>query len=395
MSDYIYLFLIILALISVLMRADFVLTLIYLLLGVLIVGRWWSQRALAGLVVRREFNRRIFLGEKIRVQLEIENKSALPAVWVQLTDSFSVRLAVPGFFQRVVSIGGKGDARFEYTLEGRRRGYYTIGPLRLYSGDLFGVGAIQQRMVEEDHLTVYPKIIPLNQVVLPSRSPMGTLRHHQPIFEDPTRIMGKRNYVAGDSLRRVDWKSTAATGRLQVKLYEPSIALETVILLNMHQPDYLFRTRVDASELGIVVAASLANWIVGRRQSVGLLTNGIDPSNEGQPPQPVPPRRGRGHLMRVLDVLARVQLGETFPLVQLLRRETVNLSWGTTLILITPRTDEELFDALFHARRAGLNTVLIPCGLIADIHTMRRRAEHFGFPFFPIFDEDELDIWRK
>lgn len=395
MSDYIYLFLIILALISVLMRADFVLTLIYLLLGVIIIGRWWSQRALQALKIRRDFNQRIFLGEKIRVLLEIENPSLLPAVWLQITDSFSVTLATPGFFQRVTSVGPKSSVRFEYELEGRRRGYYPIGPARLYSGDLFGVAAIQQRQLAVDYLTVYPRIIPLNQLILPSRSPMGTLRHHQPIFEDPTRIMGKRNYVSGDSLRRVDWKSTASTGRLQVKLYEPSIALETVILLNMYQPDYLFRTRVDASELGIVVAASLANWITGRRQSVGLLTNGIDPLNGDQTPMPVPPRRGRAHLMRVLDVLARVQLGETYPLVQLLRRETVNLSWGTTLILITPQVDEELFDALFQARRAGLNMVLIPCGIIADIHSMRRRAEQFGIPFFSIFDEDDLDIWRR
>ena len=54
----------------------------------------------------------------------------------------------------------------------------------------------------------------LTSLSLPSHSPLGTLRHTQPIFEDPSRVTGKRDYISGDSLRRVDWKATAATGRL-------------------------------------------------------------------------------------------------------------------------------------------------------------------------------------
>ena len=89
--------------------------------------------------------------------------------------------------------------------------------------------------------------------------------------------MGKRDYTAGDSLRRIDWKSTAAVGRLQTKLFEPSIALETVLFLNLNSEEYHYKFRYDASELAIVVAASLANWIIGQKQSVGLVVNGSDP----------------------------------------------------------------------------------------------------------------------
>ena len=158
-----------------------------------------------------------------------------------------------------------------------RRGYYPIGPLHLRSGDLIGLTEELDTEGGVDHLIVYPKIIPFAKVKLPSRSPLGTLRHTQPIFEDPSRVRGKRDYVAGDSLRRVDWKATATTGRLQVKQFEPSIALETAIFLNLNADEYAQRTRLDATELAIVIAASLANWIVGQRQSVGLCVNGVDP----------------------------------------------------------------------------------------------------------------------
>jgi hypothetical protein len=143
-----------------------------------------------------------------------------------------------------------------------------------------------------------------------------------------------------------------------------------------------------------VVAASLASWVIGQRQSVGLLTNGIDPLQPDQPPQPLPPRRGRSHLMRVLEVLARLKAGETFPLVELLKREVVGLSWGTTLLMITSNLDEALYDGLFQAQRLGLDIVLLPCGPVPEVKAAQGRAEYFGFGFYQIFTEQDLDVWR-
>lgn len=400
MSDYLLLFLILLGLVAAVLRADFVLTVIYLLLGVYALGQGWSRRALRHVRVARSFNRRAFLGEKVPVRLEISNASFLPVVWLQFHESLPQELSLSGLQRRVISLGPREQSRFEYMLEGRRRGYYPIGPLMVRSGDLFGISPEEEIRFSSDFLTVYPRIVPLTRVWLPSRSPLGTLRHHQPVFEDPSRVIGKRDYIAGDSLRRVDWKSTAATGRMQVKLFEPSIALETVIFLNLNSAEYDLRSRLDGTELGIIAAASLANYVVGQRQAVGLATNGLDPqagesgiSRGGF--AAIPPRRGRGHLMRILDVLARVQTGETFPLVELLRRELVNLSWGTTLIVITPWMDDELFDGLFQARRAGMNAVLVPCGFFPGAQEARHRADSFGFPYFELLTERDLDLWRR
>lgn len=395
MSDYFFFFIAVMMLIAAILRADFVLTLIYLFLGVYFAGRWWSRKALSVITARRVFTQRAFLGEKVPVQIQIENPGWLPVVWLKIHESLPVELAHSGFYDQVISMGPKSQMRFELLLEGRKRGYYPIGPLSLYSGDVFGLAGDLQRSAPPDYLTVYPKIVPLSTVRLPSHSPLGTLRHTQPIFEDPSRVLGKRDYVAGDSLRRVDWKATATSGSMQVKIFEPSIALETIIFLNLNSSEYKFRTRLDAGELAIVVAASLANWVAARKQAVGLVTNGLDPLQEEKYPQPVPPRRGRSHLMRILDVLARIQMAETYPLVQLLQQALVHLSWGTTLILITPQIDESLFDELFHARRAGLDTILIPCGPLSGYSTIQQRASHFGFPLYHILNERDLDIWRQ
>lgn len=394
MIDEILIFLVVLFVAAALLRDDFAFTILYLFAGIYIAGRWWSGRAIKAVRISRDFSPRAFLGEDVKVRLEIRNNGILPIPWLRVQDSLPIELAAPGLFKRVLSMGSRGKQEFEYTLKTRKRGYYPLGPVVASSGDLFGLGIENRLESGLSHLTVYPKIYILTKLQLPSRSPMGTLRHKQPIFEDPTRVLSKRDYIAGDSYRRIDWKATAVTGRLQVKQFEPSIALDTAIFLNLNPDEYDLRARFDATELAIIIAASIARWVIEQKQALGLNTNGLDPLADMQRFRPIPIRRGQGHLMHILDVLARVESAGTLPFLTMLRQEIVQLPWGSTLVLVTGGADEALFDTLFHIRRSGFNAVLILAGQIARIQHIRQRAEHFRFPFYHIRTEFDLDIWR-
>jgi uncharacterized protein (DUF58 family) len=399
-GDYLPL-LIFLIFVAAFLRDDFAFTLVYLLVGVFLLGSWWSRRAIASVTYKRKFYDHVFLGEKIKVELEINNSKWIPIPWLRIREGLPVQLSGPDSFNRVLTLTPKAKEEFVYTLEARKRGYYPIGPLFISTGDLMGLGGGElQNEGETEYLTVYPKIVPLSHLKFPSRSPLGTLRHTQPIFEDPTRVMGKREYVAGDSLRRVDWKSTAITGRMQVKLFEPSIALETVIFLDLDAPNYHYRSRIDATELAIVVAASIANWITEKGQTVGLCTNGEDPLILDGQTQFLPPRRGKGTLMRLLEILARVQVvdhansaGKSFPLK--IQNQRVHLPWGTTLVVITGSVNDALLDELHQARRAGQNSVIVIPGRAVGVKEIQARASYFGIPVIPITDQDELERWGR
>jgi uncharacterized protein (DUF58 family) len=394
-SDYFLLFMGLLLFVAAVLGEDFVLTLIYLFAGVFILGHWWSQKALQSISIQRTFTRRIFFGEKVNVKLDISNKGWLPVVWLQIHESLHVDLTVPNYYQYAFSLGPKESRQIEYTLTGSKRGYYRIGPLAVHSGDILGMvrGGVQ-RQAQEEYLTVYPKIVPLTKVAIPSYSPLGTLRHTYPIFEDPTRVLSKRDYVSGDSLRRIDWKASASSRRLQVKLFEPSIALETAIFLNLNSKEYDIRSVFDSTELAIIIAASLANWITEQRQAVGLFTNGVDPG-QSEAPLAIQPRQGRGHLMRILDILARVGAAETIPFIQLVQHSSVSLAWGTTLILITNEIDNPFFEGLFQVRRKGLNVVLILSGRIRGYQSIQERARRFGFQIYRVSKERDLELWKQ
>jgi uncharacterized protein (DUF58 family) len=394
MGDY-WLFLLIVLVVASIVRGDFTFTVLYLIIGAYVIGRWWSGRALAGIIFHRDFEPHAFLGEDVPVQLKIRNSSWLPVVWLRVNESLPVELTVPNAVNQVITLGVRGQSTIRYILYARKRGYYPIGPLFIATGDLLGLSRVQQGCGKIDHLTVYPHIIPLTRPRLPSHSPQGALRSNQPIFEDPSRVLSKRDYVAGDSLKRVDWKASASVGHLQVKQFEPSIALETAIFLNLHSLEYDSHYRIDSTELAIVIAASLANWLVGKKQSVGLVTNGVDQLAPNQLARPLPPHKGRGNLIHVLEALARLQSAETVPIADLVRRESPHLAWGTTLVVITGRVDEILFDELFQARRRGLNAMIVLAGRVAGWRDIQHKADSFGFPAYAFQNERDLNVWRQ
>lgn len=387
--------LVILLLIASFMRGDFALTLIYLVVGALTAGLWWSNRSLAQIDTRRRFQKHAFLGERIQVDLQVQNQGWLPLPWLELRETMPVDLVGPNNFQSVIHLGSRADAKFEYSVEARKRGYYAIGPLSISTGDILGLRDTLQVVMQPEYLIVYPKIVPFTSLKIPSHSPQGTLRHALPLFEDPARVFGKRGYTTGDSLRRVDWKSSASTGQLQVKVFEPSIALETYLVLNLRSDDYYFRSRVDSTELAIVVAASLANWIVDKKQIVGMMVNGHDPLAEDGKTQAIPPRKGKRHLMHVLETLARVKTTDRSTLVPLLQEQRYRLGWGTTLIVITGAADEELIRELYQARRGGQDVLLILVGMDASEASTRQLAQTFGISVFSITTERDLQIWMQ
>jgi uncharacterized protein (DUF58 family) len=388
---FIFLFTAFLFLLAVLYHDPSILTLVYLLVGVYLLGGWWRDRILDSVEVHRRLDRRAFLGEIVRVRLEVINHSWLPAPWIRIHESLPIELATPNFFRQAVSLPPKGKTVCEYSLQGHKRGYYRVGPIGIQSGDLFGMENPRERQSPSDDLTIYPKIVPILRIPIPSFSPMGALRFHQPLFEDPSRVVGKRDYQSGDSMRRIDWKASAVSGRLQVRQFEPAISQEVLIFLNLNAEDYEPRSRIDAAELAIETAASLAFYVAGKHQPVGLETNGKDPLEPENARHSLPVRKGNAQTMLVLEKLARLQLTDGQAFADLLRERAPALSWGTTLLVITGMPEAGLFDEMLRARQSGLHSIMFLTAPVLRYEAFENRARNLGIPLHEIRSERDLE----
>lgn len=387
-------FLLVLLIVAALLRNEFFFTVAYFFLGLYVLARLWIRQTTTRLDASRRFTERAFSGDQVTVDLVIENQSRLPIPWLEIHESLPVQLSTPPFHQTVVSVAGRRTHRVRYTLNCRQRGYYSIGPLTLELGDLLGLTKRSQIQVEPQHLIVYPRVLPLEKLKLPTHSPLVALPARTPLFEDPARLMGVREYQRGDSPRRIHWTATANAGRLLVKRYEPAIARETLITLNLNQADYQQRRRYTATELAITVAASLANHIiVNEKLPVGLSTEAWDPLADQVARFHLPPRKERAHLMHILEILARVDVAETITLADLLRRESVSLPWGATIAVISSSLNERLLNTLVHLRQSGFAVTLVLIQPTHEAQTLFDRADVLGIPLHRVCQEEDARIW--
>lgn len=393
------LFFVVLLAVAFFTRVDLFFYLFYALTGIYFLGRVWAKRSLAAVVLDRQHEQRVFLGETFPVEVEVHNDSWLPVLWMRLHDSVPADLGAASGFRHVLSLLPRERLKLGYSLIGKRRGYYPIGPLVTLGGDLLGSIAYEHRFGDDDFVIVYPKIVPLHKVGFPSQSPFGILPSRERLFEDPTRILGVREYQPGDSLRRMDWKTSARLNALQVRRFEPAIALETALFLNLAEADYPLEYRRQATELGIIVGASLAVHLGKQRQAVGLFTNGHDPLAESAGIVPsLPLRKGGEHVMNVLDLLARIQICSeedgAVPYLDLLTRKSLGLPWGSTAVLITAREVEGLMGALLALRRRGLLVILVLTCPDREFESTAQRAGQVGVQTLRVWTEKDLDVWR-
>lgn len=386
------LLLLVLLLLAVLLQVDFVFYIVYVLAGSYLLARWWAGRTFPRLHVQRRLTDHIFLGETGQVEIEVANMSWWPVPWLRIEESPPLNVAAGNPVRQVIALRPKERAVLRYPVLGRQRGYYPIGPTAMTTGDLFGFTETQGRLEALDHLTVYPRVIPLAHVELTSHAPHGTIKSQQHIFADPARVMGKREYQRGDPLRAIDWKSSAHADRLQVKKYEPAVSLSSVIFLELSIGLYTQQLRYSASEWAIVVAASLANYLVEQRQAVGLGCNGADPLT-GADRWLIAPRPGRVHLMKLLEWLARAQTADLPPLAEWLPTAALGLGWGTTVIAISPTGDEETCRALHRLLRAGLNPTLVVVEPHGQFGVIRERARRLGLTAHLMANEGDLKRW--
>jgi uncharacterized protein (DUF58 family) len=380
----------ILFLFGALLRMDWVYYLVYVLGGVWVCSHWWIRRGVQNLTVQRQMPDHAFLGERLRVQLRFTNRGWLPLPWLQIQELVPLDLKDATDYSMVLSVGGRTIVDHVYTLHCKRRGYYTIGPLALRTGDLFGFvdNAWQERTLL--YLTVYPEVRPLHKLGLPSRSPFGAVASRQRLFEDPARVTGVRNYTSGDNQRIIHWKASAHEDTLLVKKFQPAIALNVMIVLDVNRHAYPYREEVGLSEWAIVVAASIASHLIEQRQAVGLLSNGLD-SVTDTPTVPLPPRNGQGHLMNILTSLARVEMHEhELTLAQWLPGHITNLEWGTTLIVVTPQVTEEALWIMHSAYRRGSNIIALVCSAQQEFNLMQARGKRLGVTMHRTLWEKDL-----
>jgi uncharacterized protein (DUF58 family) len=361
------------------------------------VARLWVRYALERLEYsRRLSDSRVFFGETVTLEVTVANRKILPLPWVLIQDQMPTDVTflrgnpAPGYQRRstlsmTFSLSWYHRITQRYPLQCLKRGYFTFGPTTMRSGDLFGFFFKETTAANLDHLMVYPRILPLEKLGIPSRDPFGDLAVRRHLFEDPVRVVTTRDYAPGDPLRRIHWKATARLRRLQSRVFEHTTSVDLALFLDVRTVDPpLWGQQEQLLETGIITAASIVNHAVQQDQRVGLFVN--DSYHNNYQTIKIPPSDHPEQFMRVLEALAQLRGLPIQAIEDVLIRQGRSLPWRTTLAVVTAAPTDALMASFSRLRRVGRRVVLIVIG---------EKNTSISMNGLPVYHVSDQVYWRE
>ena len=336
----------------------------------------WNRHVLDRLVFERSADAdRCFAGETLHLTLRMTNKKLLPMPWVRVEDSVAAKVRIvdweayqsesPGtqIISFFTALRWYERITWRLSVACPRRGYFRIGPVDIRAGDPFGFFARRETLPGEQYLTVYPRLVALEEIGLPPRHLLGETNVRRTVITDPTRTIGTREYRPEDPFKAIHWKASARAGGYQTKVFEPTASLQVAIFLNLDTvARYYEGIDQEHLERAISVAASLAQWADERRFAVGLFANGLVAQTDQT--LRIPPGRRADQYARILEGLARLTPFTFVNIAGTLEQESPRFPWGSTVIVVTMTMTDALRRALANLSRRGLRIVIVALGFV-------------------------------
>lgn len=166
-----------------------------------------------------------------------------------------------------VPVLGPGERmEVEYRIPTARRGVLRIGPLQLRRKGLAGLADSRTVAGEVVSVRVVPRVLPVRG--LPTGVRRGHVGADERVERGGTDLVGLREYVPGDDLRRLHWATSARTGTLMVREDADPARPHLAVILDDRSSSY---PDPDAFEDAVELAASLLTAAMTATHPVRLL----------------------------------------------------------------------------------------------------------------------------
>lgn len=226
----------------------------------------------------------IFEGEAGSLQEIIENRKILPLSMLnvkfntsrnlEFADGSGSRTTDKYYRNDVFMIGSREKVTRTLAFKGIHRGVYSITNVDLISSDLFLVSRMVDEALVNTTLYVYPKPFDSSEFRLSLRQLNGEVLAKRHLLEDPFEYRGIREYQPFDSMRSINWKATAKTGKLKVNQKNYTALKSVRVFMNLEDNGVLKKT--ECVEASIQIAAGLCEFFLSQGMQVACYGNASD-----------------------------------------------------------------------------------------------------------------------
>jgi uncharacterized protein (DUF58 family) len=287
-------------------------------------------------------------GETLQEEFTVSNNSRIPSSLIEVEEETDM----PGYGNSVAFNLSPHESRAWSTGPGcRRRGQYSLGLLNVKITDPLGLFQVETRLGEYHEVIVYPEMMELPYFqALPSQEPGHSPRRWLASEAGPIAAR-VRDYTSGDSYHHIHWATTAHTGRLMVRDFEPDRSNYNFkslwLVLDMHRDAWQGEGDDNTEEYAIKIAASLAKKHIESGKEVGLMAAG-DRSYLSLP------ETGSGQLKKLLLSLAVMKAEGGVPLDVLINSQIDRFEAGSVIVVIVPSSNENIIAPLRQAVGRGI-----------------------------------------
>jgi len=322
----------------------------YVLLTLFILSWLWARYSLRKLVFHRNTTSgRVQVGETFEERLMLDNVRVLPKPWVQIVDGSKLAEHRAGY---VASMGGRKRAVWKARTVCNRRGRYQLGPVTATSGDPFGLFRRHKALTPAHELLVLPRVLPITHFALFTGGLPGRGRSSLRSLQTTTNATTIRDYMAGDALSRIHWRSSAHYNKLMVKEFDLDPAVDAWIFLDLHDAVQAGQGEHSTEEYGVTIAATVATYFLRQDLSVGIIIS-------GQQREFMSLDRGDRQIERILELLAVVSSGPGPDLKEALALDALHFGRNTLAIVITPSNSRDWHEGLHHLQRRGVKVAVV------------------------------------
>jgi uncharacterized protein (DUF58 family) len=349
---------------------------IYFLIILVIISFLITKNSTVKLSITRSTREnRQQVGQYFTEKYEISNQKILPILWISLVDKSG--LSSENDKRLIAWIPGNSTKVLVNQSILDKRGVFTLGPTRVVSGDPFGIFTQTITYQSNVKLIVIPSYEKLHSFPEPLSSLTGGAAHKSRDTEVSPYAVSIREFYPGDPLRRIDWKSTARLDKLMVKEFEEDPqAIVWVLMDGNEEVHYRLKNKKtnesdtnrkvlfekferrefnlpdDTFEYEISFAASICDYYIDNGRSIGFGAN-------CQNTIAIAPERGTRQLDKVLEILSSLSVAPLVKFPEFLISQSSLIQKGSSVVLITSNTGNELIQAIEMLNRRNIAVILV------------------------------------
>ncbi len=301
------------------------------LTALLVMSYIWMRinvRYIDGKVVRLSSYCQV--GDRFEEEITFTNRGKLPTALIEVKENADF----PGY-KSTATFHLPAQGNYSWRSEGicQRRGLYDMGQLVVKMTDPLGFFTVKEQIIDSKSITVFPSAIGLPFFQVLPRQEIGPSKRRWFTAEPGTNAARVRDYISGDSLRNIHWHTTAHTGNLMVKEFDPERAVvaykDIWIVLDMLETSHFGKGDETTEEYAVNIAASLVKKYVTEGKNVGLMASG------GHAFLFIP-ETGEEHLEELMRALAVVKADSTLSLDGLVQAQEERFEPGSAVVVISP-----------------------------------------------------------